>query len=109
MHAFTDCDTVSAFAGRGQVGTFKEMKTDRINQEAFFELSCDWNVSNELYKKLQEITYVSYTYPPHTIEVNVLRFQLFCTKRGEVESSQLLPCKDCLFMNSCRANYQAAI
>ena len=44
-----------------------------------------------------------------TNEVNELRYQLFCNKRGEVESSQLPPCRDCLFMHVQRANYQAAI
>ena len=44
-----------------------------------------------------------------TGEVNELRYQLFCAKRGEVESSQLPPCRDCLFMHVLRANYQAAI
>ena len=56
MHAFTGCDTVSAFAGRGKVGTFKQLKTDRTYQEAFFELGCAWDVSDEFFKKLQDIT-----------------------------------------------------
>ena len=29
MHAFTGCDTVSAFAGRGKMGTLKRLKSDR--------------------------------------------------------------------------------
>ena len=44
-----------------------------------------------------------------TCEVNELRHQLFCTKRGEIESSQLPPCRDCLYMHVEWANYQAAI
>ena len=35
--------------------------------------------------------------------------QLFCTKRGEVASSQLPPCRDCLFLHVEWTNYQAAI
>ena len=45
----------------------------------------------------------------NTTEVNQLLYQLFCARRGEVESSQLPPCKDCLFMHVIRADYQAAI
>ena len=45
----------------------------------------------------------------NTTEVNDLRSQLFCAKRGEIESSLLPPCRDCLFMHLLRANYQAAI
>ncbi|KAG0727938.1 hypothetical protein GWK47_033566 [Chionoecetes opilio] len=41
--------------------------------------------------------------------VNELLYQLFCTKRGEAESSQLPPCRDCLFLHAQRANFQAAI
>ena len=44
-----------------------------------------------------------------TSVVNELRYQLFCSKRGELESSQLPPYKDCLVMDTRRANYQAAI
>ena len=41
--------------------------------------------------------------------VNELRYQLFCAKRGEAESSQLPPCRDCLLLHAQRANYQATI
>ena len=41
--------------------------------------------------------------------VNELRCQLFRAKKGEVESGQLPPCEDCLFMQSLRANYQAGV
>ena len=44
-----------------------------------------------------------------TSQVNQLRYRLFYAKRGEVESSQLPPCDDTLFMHVFRANYQAAI
>uniref|UniRef100_A0A0L8H5W8 Uncharacterized protein n=1 Tax=Octopus bimaculoides TaxID=37653 RepID=A0A0L8H5W8_OCTBM len=37
------------------------------------------------------------------------RYQLFCARRGEIESSQLSPSEDCLFMHDLRANYQAVI
>ncbi|KAJ8338104.1 hypothetical protein SKAU_G00370700 [Synaphobranchus kaupii] len=42
-------------------------------------------------------------------DVNDLRYLLFCTKRGEVESSLLPPCRDCLQLHIQRANYQAAV
>ena len=41
--------------------------------------------------------------------VNEMRYQLFRTKDGNVESGQLPPCKDCLDMHAARANYQAGI
>ena len=35
--------------------------------------------------------------------------QLLCARRGELESIQLPPCEDCLYMHTMRANYQAGI
>ncbi|KAG0717882.1 hypothetical protein GWK47_053560 [Chionoecetes opilio] len=109
MHAFTGCDTVSAFAGRGKMTTLKQVKMDKTYQDAFHELGRSWEVSPELFEKLQEITCHMYLPSTHTTEVNKLRYELFCARRGEVESSQLPPCEDCLFMHALRANYQAAI
>lgn len=109
MHAFTGCDTVSAFAGRGKMTTLKQVKTNKTYQDAFQELGRSWEVSSELFEKLQEITCHMYLPSTHTNNVNKLRYELFCARRGEVESSQLPPCKDCLFMHALRANYQAAI
>ncbi len=110
MHAFTGCDTVSAFAGRGKLATFKRLKSDKTYQEAFAELGQSWEVSGELFTKLQKITCNLYMPSDQTTAtVNKLRYQLFCARRGEVESSQLPPCEDCLFMHALRANYQAAV
>lgn len=91
------------------LGTFKLLKTDKTYQEAFLELGRSWTVSDELFKKLEEITCHMYVPSTHITDVNLLRYQLFCTRRGEMESSQLPPCKDCLLMHAIRANYQAAI
>ena len=44
-----------------------------------------------------------------TEDINTARHQLFCARRGELESSQTPPCQDCLFMHAMRANYQAGI
>ena len=109
MHAFTSCDSVSAFAGRGKIGTIKLLKSDKIYQEAFSELGCSWDASAELFKKLQEITCCLYVPSTSITDVNSLQYQVFCVRRGEVESSQLPHCEDCLFMHAIRANYQAAI
>ena len=109
MHAFTGCDTVSAFAGRGKLTTLKKMVSDETYQQAFNSLGTSWEVSQELFQQIQAITCRMYLSSTNTTEVNKLRYQLFCAKRGEIESSQLPPCEDCLFMHTLRANYQAAI
>jgi hypothetical protein len=109
MHVFTDCDTVCAFAGRGKMTTLKQMKTDKTYQDALKELGRSCEVSPELFEKLQEITCHMYLPSTHTTEVNEIRNELLCARLGEVELSQLPPCKDCLFMHALLANYQAAI
>jgi len=76
MHAFTGCDTVSAFAERVKMTTFKQMKSDKTSQEAFNELGSSCEVSAELFQKLQEISYHMFTPSTNTTEVNGLRYQL---------------------------------
>lgn len=103
MHTFTECDTVSAFAGRRKMATLKLLKSNKAYQEAFSELGCSWVVSGELFEKLQDITYRVYVPCTSTTYVNTFRHQLFCARRGEVESSQLSPCVDYLFMHAIHA------
>lgn len=91
------------------MGTFKRLKSDRTHQEAFLELGHSWTISDELLKNLEEITCHMYVPSTHTTDVNLFRYQLFCTRRGAVESSQLPPCQDCLFMHLVHASFQAAI
>ena len=109
LHAFTGCDTVSAFAGQGKLKALKMVKKDTSYQETFSGLGQSWDVSEELFQRIEEFTCHMYAANRSTVEVNQLRYQLFCTKRGEIESSQLPPCRDCLFLHVERANYQAAI
>ena len=109
LHAFTGCDTMSAFAGRGNLSALKLMKENPIYQDTFDQLGMSWDVSEELLEKLEQFTCDMYYAGSSTREVNGLRYQLFCDKRGEVESSQLPPCRDSLTMHVLRANYQAAI
>ena len=75
-------------------------------------------MSNEIFEKLEQFTCAMYAGSSSNKSrssaaggnsVNELRYQLFCAKRGEAESSQLPPCRDCLFLHAQRANFQAAI
>uniref|UniRef100_A0A0L8HPJ3 Uncharacterized protein n=1 Tax=Octopus bimaculoides TaxID=37653 RepID=A0A0L8HPJ3_OCTBM len=97
IHAFTGCDT------------FQQMKSNKTIQEYFSELEYAWDVSYELFQKLQVITCNMYLLSASTTEENKLRYKFFCARRGEIELSQLHPCEDCLFMHALRANNQSAI
>ena len=109
FHAFTGCDTVSAFQGRGKVLVFRIMAQDQGFQEVFQGLGREWQLSNELYRDLQRLTCAMYCKNAGTNEVNELRYRLFCLKKGNVDSNQLPPCDDSLRKHALRANYQAAI
>ena len=108
MHAYTGCDTVSAFAGHGKLGALKLMRSEHC-QEMFRELGQSWEPSVDILKKLQAFICKLYTSSTTTVDINTARHQLFCARRGELESTQLPPCEDCLFMHTMRANYQAGI
>ena len=86
-YAFTGCNTVRLFAGRGKLSAFKQMKANTNFQEAFGQLGQSWDVSVDLFQKLQEITCCIYVSSTHTSSVNELHYQMFCARRGEVESS----------------------
>ena len=55
--------------------------------------------------------YTSLLYAPKTssTKINDLRYHLFCAKKGEIESHQLPPCRNCLEKHALRANNQAGI
>ncbi len=73
------------------------------------QLGEQWSVSQELFTVLQEFTCkLYYTHTTATL-VNDQRYQLFRAKKGDVQSGQLPPCADCLFLHSERANYQAGV
>ncbi|KAK3753762.1 hypothetical protein QZH41_016442, partial [Actinostola sp. cb2023] len=109
LHAFTGCDTVSAFAGRGKVAAYRIVTRSAEFQETFQQLGMEWNLSDDLYRSLQKFTCTMYCRNPGTSDVNELRYRLFCLKRGDVDSNQLPPCNDTLCKHSLRANYQAAV
>ncbi|KAJ8399834.1 hypothetical protein AAFF_G00405640 [Aldrovandia affinis] len=109
MHAYTGCDTLSAFAGRGKLRALKLIMRSEHFQEVFRKLGQSWELSMDLFKKLQAFTCKLYTASTTTEDINTARHQLFCAQRGELESSQLPPCEDCLFMHAMHANYQAGI
>ena len=109
LHAYLGCDTVSAFASRGKISGFKLLTKNRNFMETFKALGTHWHLTEELSKELEHFTCYLYCSSTKTKSVNELRYQLFCAKRGEIESFQLPPCQDALKKHMERANYQSAI
>ena len=72
-------------------------------------LGVEWDLSEDLFQKLQDFTCQVYNSRPGTNSANELRYRMFCSRRGNIESDQLPPCADCLYKHACRADYQIAI
>ncbi|KAI3381643.1 hypothetical protein SNEBB_009797, partial [Seison nebaliae] len=109
LHAYTGCDSISSFSGRGKLTALKLLKDNANFQETFKQLGQDWTVSVELLTNLEIFTCRLYAAQTDISDVNEMRYQLFRIKNGNVDSSQLPPCHDCLKMHAVRANYQAAV
>ena len=108
LHAYTGCDTVSAFAGCGKVSALKLLQKNENFWETFQKVGADWTLTPELYAALQEITCQMYSSKSRNTNINEMRYALFCAKKG-IESCQLPPCSDSLRKHWLRANYQGAI
>lgn len=121
IHAFTGCDTSSAFVKRGKTGPLKLLKSQRDDfLDAFLSLGRSPDVSDHLYEKLEHFVCIMYSRRSATKDVNILRHakfaERFTPRPGKVLSSYngvdislLPPCRDALKMHIRRANYQALI
>ena len=109
LHAFTGCDSVSSVSGIGKVKPVKILSKNNDFQEVFARFGEEWSVTEELFWKMEAFVYALYGTKKCISFVNELRYALFCAKKGEEESHQLPPCRDCLKRQCHRANYQAAV
>ena len=71
LHAFTGCDSVSAFSGKGKLTALKLVKRRPAYQELFQQLGAEWELSDELFLRLQDFTCLMYSSNPGTRDVNV--------------------------------------
>ena len=109
MHAFTGCDTVRAFAGKGKISPLTILKTHAELNEAFAQLWVQWNLLPDLHVKLEEFVCKLNATRLATSSIDALRYNLVCARKGDAETHQLPPCQDCLRKHTIRTNYQAAI
>ncbi|KAL8624130.1 hypothetical protein ACOMHN_036133 [Nucella lapillus] len=73
LHAYTGCDSVSSFAGKGKVAALKMLKSNENVQQTFSDLGKDWELSGELFEKLEQFTCKLYAPKQPTTGVNELR------------------------------------
>ncbi len=108
FHAFTGCDSVSAFAGQGKVGPLKLLDEQEF-ETAMKDLGSQWEIAPKTLEGLEKFVCRMYSSKSKVSKVNELRYHIFKAKKGDVESGQLPPCNDTFVQHALRANYQAAI
>ena len=107
LHTFTGCDTVSSFAGCRKLGALKLLRESTSYKQAVEQLGEEWNVSIDLFDKMQE--FVCRMYAPLTTIciLNDLCYHLFYAKCGIQPAAHMQGLF--LHMHVLCANYQAAI
>lgn len=118
LHAFTGCDSTSAFKGKGKVKAIQLVQKHCHFQELFTKLGEYWTVSQNTQKGMEEFTCALYG-KARIKEVNDLRYSLLQTKCGgsntnpssasAYDLSVLPPCSTCLQEHVKRVNFQVGI
>lgn len=105
LHAFSGCDFVSSFSGKGKKTHYQLLKKSGDCRTAMKMLGQTFSTSDTLLKHCQ--IYTCLLYGDSGADVNKLRFKLFVSKSGS--SQAMPPCKDALEQHVKRANYVAAV
>ena len=86
LHAFTGCDSVSTFSGKGKQSAVKVILKDEGLCETMRELGQSYTVSEELMEKCE--MYVCSLYGKSGADVNDVRYALFAKKDKSHHSYQ---------------------
>ena len=88
LHAFTGCDTVSAFAGKGKIRALTMLTANADFKEAFAQLGVQWNLTQNLHVNLEEFVCKLYATKPATSSIDALRYNLCCARKGQTKVMQ---------------------
>ena len=105
MHAFTGCDSTSAFVGKGKKQAFQLVKSDRDMCNIMKAVGTSFDVSEEQLDGCER--FVCAMYGHNDTDINSVRYKLFCSKNAQ--TCHLPPTKDALKNHVARVNYQACI
>ena len=115
LHAYTRCDTTSAFKGIGKVKPIKVIQKMPKLQKGLSQIVETWDVEDALFAALGEFTCILYgsrklTDVNKSREIQLLRKcgnELSNTRNVDMSSS--LPCKSSLVQHKRRVIYQAGV
>lgn len=105
LHAFTGCDAVSSFSGKGKKTVYQLLKKSEICREAMTALGASFVVDEKLIKLCERFTCLLYGY--EGTDINIARFKAFISRAGATQ--MMPPCHNSLIYHIQRANYVAAI
>ena len=88
LHAWTGCDTISALASQGKMKVLKIEWENQKCRDAFFSLGASWNLPQDVFNHIQEFTCQLYSKNTKICGVNVLRCNMVCARKRDVESGQ---------------------
>ena len=115
LHAYTCCDTTSAFKGVGKVKPIKTLQRMPRYQSDLAQLGKGWEVTDKLFTTLEEFTCLLYG-SHKVLDIDSLREVQLMKKCGnELNSSRnvdigsLPPCKRSLIQYVQRVNYQVRV
>ena len=117
LHAFTGCDSTSAFKGIGKIKPIKTLQKMPKFELVLAQLGDSWEVSDDLFTGLEEFTCAVYGKPRFS-EVDDLRYSILkgkCNEDGRLDPANnidigtLPPCRKSLRQHIKRANYQTCI
>ena len=117
LHAYTGCDTTSAFKGIGKQKPIKLLKKMSRFEPAIAKLGESWEVTDAMFQQLEEFTCHLYG-QPRLSSIDSARLHLLkkkCDSNGNLDPSRnidianLPPCSNTLKQHIRRANYQVGI
>ncbi|XP_065193404.1 uncharacterized protein LOC135825157 [Sycon ciliatum] len=106
LHAFTGCDSVSAFSGKGKKAALELIKKDCAQAEAMAELGKSFNVDERL-QGLCEVFLARLYGCASLSNINDVRFELL--RNNSSTPQNMPPSRDALRKHVLRANYQAVV
>ena len=106
FHAFTGCDTVSAFRGKGKKSAWQTWEVFPDATEVFVRLGrMPDSITEDDMEILEAFVCILYDRATSTFGVNDARFELFARKQRSFDA--LPPTRDALFQHTKRAAYQS--
>ena len=108
VYCFTGCETISAMVGKGKLKALKVLSEKKLFVDAFNKLGQSWELDDELAADIEK--FVCRLYGHKVSSLNELRYKLYCSKNGKIESEMLPPSENALKQHLLvRANYQVVI